>query len=59
MFTLLICFKKANSALEKQKQIRDLWKIVKNDQSLYEKKVNKLTLKAAELVFILVKSDGR
>ena len=59
MFTLLICFKKANSTLEKQKQIRDLWKIVKNDQSLYEKKVNKLTLKAAELVFILVKSDGR
>ena len=35
MFNLLSCFKKANSKLEKQKQAHDLWKIVKNDQSLY------------------------
>ena len=30
-------FKKANSTLEKQKQAHDLWKMVKSDQSLYEK----------------------
>ena len=42
-FNLLSYSKKANSTLEKQKQANDLWKIVKNDQSLYEKKVKKLT----------------
>ena len=32
-------FKKTNLTLEKQKQqVQDLWKIVKNDQPLYEKK---------------------
>ena len=48
---LLSCFKKANSTLEKQKQYKqaqDLWKIVKNNQSLYEKKVNELKLKVAK-----------
>ena len=48
IFNLLSCFKKANVTLEKQKQSHDLWKIVKNDQSLYENKVNKLKLKAAK-----------
>ena len=40
-------FKRANSTLEKQKQAHDMWKIVTNDQSLYEKKVNKLKLKSS------------
>ena len=38
IFNLLSYFKKANSTLEKQKQYKqaqDLWKVVKNDQSLY------------------------
>ena len=51
IFNLLSCFKKANSALEEQKQYKqaqNLWKIVKNEQSPYEKKVNKLKLKAAK-----------
>ena len=48
IFNLLSCFKKANVTLEKQKQAHDLWKIVKNDQSLYENKVNKLKLKAVK-----------
>ena len=59
IFNLLSCFKKLNSTLERQKQAHNLWKMVKNDQSRYKKRVNKLKLKAAELVFILVKSDGR
>ena len=40
IFNLLISFKKANSTLGKRKQYKqaqDLWKIVKNDQSRYEK----------------------
>ena len=46
----VISFKKANSALRKQKQCKqaqDLWKIVKHDQSLYEQIVKELKLKAA------------
>ena len=44
-------FKKANSTLQKQKQYKqakDLWKIATNDQTLYEKNVNELMLKAAK-----------
>ena len=43
--------RKQNLTLEEQKQYKqaqNLWKIVKNEQSPYEKKVNKLKLKAAK-----------
>ena len=59
---LLSCFKKANSTLEKQKQqeqAHDLWKIVKNDQFLYEKSVDKLKLKAAKSNTIASKPHER
>ena len=45
IFNLLISFKKANSTLGKRKQYKQaqyLWKIVNNDQSLYEKIVKEL-----------------
>ena len=45
IFNLLIFFKKANSTLGKRKQYKQaqyLWKIVNNDQSLYEKIVKEL-----------------
>ena len=53
------CFKKANSTLKKQKQVHDQWKIVKNDQSLYEKKVSKLKLKAAKSKIIAFRTHER
>ena len=56
ILNLLSCFKKANSTLEKQKQYnqaQDLWKIVKNNQFLYEKKVNELKLKVAKSKTVL------
>ena len=62
MFNVLNSFKKANSTLEKQKQYKhpqDLWKIVKNDQSLYERKFNKLKLKAAKSKTIVSRSQER
>ena len=59
IFNLLNCFKKANSTLEKQKQSHDMWKIVTNDQSLYEKKVNKLKLKAAKSKIIASRPHER
>ena len=39
IFSLLNCFKKAISTLKKQKLAHDMWKIVKNDQPIYEKKL--------------------
>ena len=56
IFNLLISFKKANSTFGKRKQYKqaqDLWKIVNNDQSLYEKIVKELKLKAANLKTIV------
>ena len=56
IFNLLNSFKKANSTLgkrEQYKQAQHLWKIVNNDQSLYEKTVKELKLKAANLKTIV------
>ena len=44
-------FKKANLKLDKKKQYKQaqaLWNVVKNDEDLYEKKMNKLRSKAAK-----------
>ena len=62
IFNVLNSFKKANSTLEKQEQYKHpqgLWKIVKNDQSLYERKFNKLKLKAAKSKTIVSRSQER